>query len=155
MILSRIFCADEAERANNVGIGLNILLSAFKLLAGLLAHSAAMVSDAVHSASDVFSGLIVMLGLRVAARDADREHPYGHERFECVAALILAAVLAVTALFIGLSAVRRLSEPGEAQVPGVLALIAAVVSIAVKEGLFRYTRRVARKVSSPALMAGA
>ena len=139
MILSRIFCADEAERANNVGIGLNILLSAFKLLAGLLAHSAAMVSDAVHSASDVFSGLIVMLGLRVAARDADREHPYGHERFECVAALILAAVLAVTALFIGLSAVRRLSEPGEAQVPGVLALIAAVVSIAVKEGLFRYT----------------
>ena len=155
MILSRIFCADEAERANNVGIGLNILLSAFKLLAGLLAHSAAMVSDAVHSASDVFSGLIVMLGLRVAARDADREHPYGHERFECVAALILAAVLAVTALFIGLSAVRRLSEPGEAQVPGVLALIAAVVSIAVKEGLFRYTRRVARKVNSPALMAGA
>ena len=155
MILSRIFCADEAERANNVGIGLNILLSAFKLLAGLLAHSAAMVSDAVHSASDVFSGLIVMLGLRVAARDADREHPYGHERFECVAALILAAVLAVTALFIGLNAVRRLSEPGEAQVPGVLALIAAVVSIAVKEGLFRYTRRVARKVSSPALMAGA
>ena len=124
MILSRIFCA-EAERANNIGIGLNILLSAFKLLAGLLAHSAAMVSDAVHSASDVFSGLIVMLGLRVAARDADREHPYGHERFECVAALILAAVLAVTALFIGLSAVRRLSEPGEAQVPGVLALIAA------------------------------
>ena len=155
MILSRIFGADEAERANNVGIGLNILLSAFKLLAGLLAHSAAMVSDAVHSASDVFSGLIVMLGLRVAARDADREHPYGHERFECVAALILAAVLAVTALFIGLNAVRRLSEPGEAQVPGVLALIAAVVSIAVKEGLFRYTRRVARKVSSPALMAGA
>ena len=155
MILSRIFCADEAERANNVGIGLNILLSAFKLLAGLLAHSAAMVSDAVHSASDVFSGLIVMLGLRVAARDADREHPYGHERFECVAALILAAVLAVTALFIGLNAVRRLSEPGEAQVPGVLALIAAVVSIAVKEGLFRYTRRVARKVNSPALMAGA
>ena len=63
--------------------------------------------------------------------------------------------LLVTALFIGLNAVRRLSEPGEAQVPGVLALIAAVVSIAVKEGLFRYTRRVARKVSSPALMAGA
>ena len=158
MILSTRRCLRaerEAERANNVGIGLNILLSAFKLLAGLLAHSAAMVSDAVHSASDVFSGLIVMLGLRVAARDADREHPYGHERFECVAALILAAVLAVTALFIGLSAVRRLSEPGEAQVPGVLALIAAVVSIAVKEGLFRYTRRVARRIGSTALMAGA
>ena len=96
-----------------------------------------------------------MIGMSISKKKPDKEHPYGHERFECVAALILAAVLAVTALFIGLNAVRRLSEPGEAQVPGVLALIAAVVSIAVKEGLFRYTRRVARKVSSPALMAGA
>ena len=155
MILSRFFPADEAERCNNIGILTNILLSVFKLIAGLLAHSAAMVSDAVHSASDVFSGLIVLLGLRVAARDADKEHPYGHERFECVAALVLAAVLAVTAIFIGLSAFRRLSDPGELQVPGVLALVAALVSIAVKEGLFRCTRRVAKRVGSPALMAGA
>ena len=155
MIVSRFFSADEAERCNNIGIGTNVLLCLFKLAAGLLAHSAAMVSDAVHSASDVFSGLIVMLGLRVAARDADEEHPYGHERFECVAALVLAAVLAVTALFIGLSAFRRLSDPGEAQIPGALALIAAVVSIAVKEALFQYTRRVAKRVGSPALMAGA
>ena len=155
MLFSRLFSADEAERANRVGIWLNIALSLFKLLAGLLAHSAAMVSDAVHSASDVFSGLIVMLGLRAASKDADREHPYGHERFECVAALILSLVLAVTAVLIGLSAFRRLSEPTQVQTPGVLALIAALVSIAVKEGLFQYTLRVAKRVNSPALMAGA
>ena len=155
MLFSRLFSADEAERANRVGIWLNIALSVFKLLAGLLAHSAAMVSDAVHSASDVFSGLIVMLGLRAASKDADREHPYGHERFECVAALILSLVLAVTAVLIGLSAFRRLSEPTQVQTPGVLALIAALVSIAVKEGLFQYTLRVAKRVNSPALRAGA
>ena len=155
MLFSRLFSADEAERANRVGIWLNIALSVFKLLAGLLAHSAAMVSDAVHSASDVFSGLIVMLGLRAASKDADREHPYGHERFECVAALILSLVLAVTAVLIGLSAFRRLSEPAQVQTPGLLALIAALVSIAVKEGLFQYTLRVAKRVNSPALRAGA
>ena len=155
MLFSRLFSADEAERANRVGIWLNIALSVFKLLAGLLAHSAAMVSDAVHSASDVFSGLIVMLGLRAASKDADREHPYGHERFECVAALILSLVLAVTAVLIGLNAFRRLSEPAQVQTPGLLALIAALVSIAVKEGLFQYTLRVAKRVNSPALMAGA
>ena len=155
MLFSRLFSADEAERANRVGIWLNIALSVFKLLAGLLAHSAAMVSDAVHSASDVFSGLIVMLGLRAASKDADREHPYGHERFECVAALILSLVLAVTAVLIGLNAFRRLSEPAQVQTPGLLALIAALVSIAVKEGLFQYTLRVAKRVNSPALRAGA
>ena len=155
MLFSRLFSADEAERANRVGIWLNIALSLFKLLAGLLAHSAAMVSDAVHSASDVFSGLIVMLGLRAASKDADREHPYGHERFECVAALILSLVLAVTAVLIGLNAFRRLSEPAQVQTPGLLALIAALVSIAVKEGLFQYTLRVAKRVNSPALRAGA
>ena len=155
MLFSRLFSADEAERANRVGIWLNIALSVFKLLAGLLAHSAAMVSDAVHSASDVFSGLVVMLGLRAASKDADREHPYGHERFECVAALILSLVLAVTAVLIGLNAFRRLSEPAQVQTPGLLALIAALVSIAVKEGLFQYTLRVAKRVNSPALRAGA
>ena len=155
MILSRIFCADEAERANNVGIGLNILLSAFKLLAGLLAHSAAMVSDAVHSASDVFSGLIVMLGLRVAARDADREHPYGHERFECVAALLLSGVLALVGGTIGLNAARDILSGKTPEAPGLLALIAAAVSIAAKETLFWYTRGTAKRYRSTALHAEA
>ena len=145
-----------AVRVSLVSIGLNALLSVFKLLAGILAHSGAMISDAVHSASDVLSSVIVIVGVRLSAREADREHPYGHERFECVAALILAVVLLVTGLFIGRGAVESIvSHEEEGAVPGVLALAAALVSIVCKEAMFWYTRHYARKVDSGALMAEA
>ena len=78
-----------------VTIAINLALAAFKFLAGFLAHSGAMISDAVHSASDVLATLIVILGVKLAGRDADRSHPYGHERLECVAALILDAVISM------------------------------------------------------------
>ena len=120
-----------AVRISLLSIVGNLLLSLFKLLAGILAHSGAMISDAVHSASDVFSSFIVIIGVKIAARDADRDHPYGHERFECVAAIVLSVVLLVTGLFIGYNASGKITgastEP--AVIPGVLALVAAVVSI--------------------------
>ena len=148
--------SESAVRVSRVSILINLLLSAGKLLAGLLAHSGAMVSDAVHSASDVFSTLIVLIGLRLAGRDSDREHPFGHERMESAAALILAVVLLVTGLFIGYGSLRKILAGGDALVvPGVPALIAAIVSILVKEGMFRYTRRYARALNSSALMADA
>ena len=145
-----------ATRVSLVSVAGNTALSVLKLLAGILAHSGAMISDAVHSASDVFSSLIVIIGVRLAARQADREHPYGHERFECVAAIVLAVVLAVTGLFIGYQAVGTLRE-GEsaATVPGVLALAAAVVSIVCKEAMYWYTRFHAKRLRSSALMANA
>ena len=87
---------------------INFLLSAVKLLAGLIAHSAAMVSDAIHSASDVFSTVIVIFGLKAAGKESDREHPYGHERMECVAAIVLAVVLLITGLAIGWSGAQKL-----------------------------------------------
>ena len=147
----------EALRVSGVSIVVNLLLSAAKLAAGLLARPGAMVSDAVHSASDVFSTFIVIIGVRLSGKAADRDHPYGHERMECVAAIVLAVVLLVTGLVIGYSGVRRiLSADGEPlPVPGLLALAAAVVSIAVKEGMFWYTRRYARQLGSSALMADA
>ena len=147
----------EALRVSGVSIVVNLLLSAAKLAAGLLARSGAMVSDAVHSASDVFSTFIVIIGVRLSGKAAARDHPYGHERMECVAAIVLAVVLLVTGLVIGYSGVRRiLSADGEPlPVPGLLALAAAVVSIAVKEGMFWYTRRYARQLGSSALMADA
>lgn len=148
--------SESAVRVSRVSILINLLLSAGKLLAGLLARSGAMVSDAVHSASDVFSTLIVLIGLRLAGRDSDREHPFGHERMESAAALILAVVLLVTGLFIGYGSLRKILAGGDALVvPGVPALIAAIVSILVKEGMFRYTRRYARALNSSALMADA
>ena len=145
-----------AMRVSWITMGINILLSAGKLAAGILGRSGAMVSDAVHSASDVFSTIIVMIGMRAAGKAADREHPYGHERLESVAAILLAGALLATGLMIGLEGVRSLQRPPEElPVPGLEALIAAAISIAVKEGMFHYTRAAARQVNSDALMADA
>ena len=124
-------------------------------LAGFVAHSGAMVSDAVHSASDVLATFIVILGVKLAGRDADRDHPYGHERLECVAALILGVILAATGFGIGLSGIRKITGGAELLIPGTLALIAAVVSIVVKEAMFWYTWLAAKKIDSSALKAEA
>ena len=144
-----------AMHVSRVTILINFLLSALKLLAGLLAKSGAMVSDAVHSASDVFSTVIVMIGVKAAGKESDREHPYGHERMECVAAIVLAMVLLFTGLFIGYEGIRKLRAPQELEVPGVLALAAAAVSILVKEGMYHYTRKAADRIRSEALRADA
>lgn len=132
----------------------NLTLSALKLAAGLIAKSGAMISDAVQSVSDVLSGIIVLVGVKLSAKNSDKEHPYGHERLECVAAIVLAVVLFITALFIGENAVEKIvaGDYAALPVPGVLALVAAAVSIAVKEGLYWYTRYHAKKISSTALM---
>lgn len=148
---------DQATKVSLVSIFGNIILSLFKVMAGIIAHSTAMISDAVHSASDVFSSIIVIIGIKIAAKDADTNHPYGHERLESVAAIILAVILFVTGLFVGHVAIEKISLGNalEPKVPGMLALIAAIVSIITKEGLYWYTRFYARKIDSDALMADA
>lgn len=135
----------------------NVILSLLKLFAGVVAHSGAMISDAVHSASDVFSTMIVIVGVKIANKDSDKEHPYGHERMECVAAIVLSVLLGGTGIGIGYSGLHKIiSGAYEAlAVPGVLALVAAVVSILAKEGMYWYTRNAAKKIGSGALMADA
>ncbi|MCI7098680.1 MAG: cation diffusion facilitator family transporter [Lachnospiraceae bacterium] len=152
--------ADEqlvAMRVSSVSILVNILLSAFKLLAGLIAHSGAMISDAIHSASDVFSTIIVIIGVRISGRKSDEDHQYGHERMECVASLILAVVLFLTGLGIGKEGLSNILAGNyeDLTVPGLFALIMAVISIAVKEWMYWYTRAAAKKINSGALMADA
>lgn len=146
-----------ANRVSIVSIVANTVLAVFKLFAGIVAHSAAMVSDAVHSASDVFSTFIVMIGVKLASKDADKEHPYGHERMECVAAMILAFLLFATGCGIGWSAFRKITSGsyGDMQAPGTLALAAAIASIVIKEIMYWYTRHYALKIDSTALMANA
>ncbi len=146
-----------AMRVSKVSIVVNLVLSVGKLAAGILASSGAMLSDAVHSASDVFSTIIVMIGIRMSGKAADREHPYGHERMECVAAILLAVVLALTGFKIGASGLEKITSGNyeELAVPGVLALAAAVVSVVVKEWMYWYTRFYAKKIKSSALMADA
>lgn len=146
-----------ALKVSLVSIVANILLSLVKLAAGIAAHSGAMISDAVHSASDVFSTVVVIIGVKLSAKASDREHPYGHERMECVAAIVLAVVLLITGLFIGYEGIRKIvrADSSALTVPGALALGAALLSIAVKEAMFWYTRHYARLIDSGALMADA
>lgn len=146
-----------AMRVSRVSIYMNLLLSVFKMIAGVAAHSSAMVSDAVHSASDVFSTFIVMIGIHISGKESDQEHPYGHDRFECVASIVLAIILAATGVGIGMNGLEKIVNSSKITlaIPGMLALIAAVVSIVVKEWMYWYTAGAAKKVNSGALMADA
>lgn len=146
-----------ANKVSFITIVQNILLSVFKLFAGIFAHSNAMISDAVHSASDVFSTIIVIIGVKLASKKSDKEHPYGHERLECVAAIVLSIVLLYTGIKIGSQAVKDIigGNYQNLQKPGMLALVAAVVSIVTKEIMYWYTRHYAKKIDSSALMADA
>ena len=135
----------------------NLLLSVGKLFAGFVAHSAAMVSDGIHSASDVLSTLVVMAGVRYANKASDKQHQYGHERMECIAAIILATMLTMVALAIGYNGYEKIFSENstELTIPGQLALWAAVISIVMKEAMFWYTKNAAEKINSGALMADA
>jgi len=156
-----VLTSSQADRiiaqVSAVGIVGNILLSTFKLIAGITAHSGAMLSDAVHSLSDVFATLIALIGVKLARKSADREHPFGHERLECVASLLLAIILLITGLAIGYAGLSKILAGSYAQlaVPGMLALIAAVVSIVVKESMFWYTLHYAKLLHSSAFHADA
>ena len=142
-------------RVSKVSVAANVFLSAFKLFAGVVGHSGAMIADAVHSLSDVAGSGLVILGAHLSSKESDREHQYGHERLECVISLILANVLLLVAAGIGIEGIRGMIDPQSAAMPGMLALIAAVVSVASKEVLYWYTRAAAKKIDSVSLMAEA
>lgn len=146
-----------AMKVSWVSVAVNLILSAGKLLAGIFANSGAMISDAVHSASDVLSTFIVMIGVNIASKQADEHHRYGHERFESVASVTLALILLETGLLIGWKGLKTIFSGSydDLAAPGALALVAAVVSIVVKEWMYWYTRAAAKKIGSDALMADA
>lgn len=145
------------RRISLVGIIGNIVLSSFKLFAGFAGKSGAMVSDAVHSLSDVFATFIAFLGVKLSKRNADDDHPYGHERLECVASLVLGLILLGTGAGIGKVGLENIfsGKDRTLAVPGLIALIAAVVSIVVKEAMYWYTRYYAKLLNSAAFMADA
>lgn len=147
----------EANRTAVITMIGNVILALFKLFAGVAAHSGAMISDAIHSASDVFSTIVVMIGIRLSVKESDKDHPYGHERLECVAAILLAMVLFITGLGIGIDALQKIfsGDYANLQVPGRLALAAAVFSIVSKEAMYWYTILCAKKLDSSALKADA
>lgn len=142
------------QKVNRTGIIINAFLTLLKLTAGYISHSTAMMADAVESASDILTTLIVALGLKIANKPADQDHPYGHEKAEAIAAKFVAGFLLFAGLAIGWKAIRHLLT-GNMEKPGVLALYAAILTIAVKEGLFQYTAFIAKKINSTALKANA
>jgi cation diffusion facilitator family transporter len=150
--------AEELRYGNRVvtiTIIINLALTLLKLLAGILGSSMAMVSDAVHSASDMIISVFVLIGLRIARKHADEEHPYGHERMESLVSILMSVLLAVVALSIGFGALRSLLGQAAHSTPGALALTAAAISIVIKEWMYHYTKRAARRINSPSLEADA
>lgn len=147
-----------AMRVSRNSIYGNLLISIAKFLAGVIGHSSAMISDAIHSASDVFSTIVVMIGVKIGGKESDKNHQYGHERLESVASLILALTLAVTGCGIGYGGLKTIiagSEGASIQVPTALPLAAAILSIVAKEGMYWYTMRAAVQINSGALKADA
>ena len=144
-------------RVSSISMIGNIILALFKFIAGILGRSGAMISDAVHSSSDVLGSLIVIIGVKISGKDADRNHPYGHERFESVASILLSGILLFAAFEIaekGVSSVIS-GDYKTAALPGLIALIAAVLSIVSKEAMYYYTMHYAKELSSGALKAEA
>lgn len=146
-----------ANHVSVISIAVNIGLALFKLAAGFIAGSSAMISDAVHSASDVISSIAVIAGVNISSRASDRGHQYGHERMEPVFSILLSVLLFATGLGIGYHAIMKIfgGSYEDLQAPGLIALIAAIISVAVKEWMFHYTKRAAKKITSTALMADA
>lgn len=140
----------DARDVTLIGGIVNFFLSIVKLVAGLLGNSAALVADAVHSISDLFSDVIIWFAFILGSKEPDEDHPYGHRRIETFGMLFVSLLIAFTAIMLGWNAVERM-EAGEYSQPGVLALSAVIASVLVKELLFRYTLVVARRIDNPLL----
>lgn len=149
---------DEIAKVTLAGSVVNLLLVGLKAVAGVAGHSAAMVSDAVHSLSDFVTDIVVLVFVRVSARPQDEGHDYGHGKFETLATLLIGLALAAAAVGIVVSGATKLAhwlQGEDLPSPGKIALWAALASIIVKELLFQYTRIKGRKLNSPALEANA
>ena len=148
----------ELTKVTIVGSIGNLVLLTFKFVAGVLGHSAAMMADAVHSLSDFLTDVVVLVFVRIGAQPQDESHDYGHGKFETLATLFVALALVVAAVGIIVSGAVKFARwlHGEQlEMPGTLALWAALLSILVKEALFRYTFKVGKREESPAVVANA
>ena len=144
----------QGVRTSQVGIIANVFLTIFKFVAGILGRSQAMIADAVESLSDIIATVVVLVSLRISRKPVDWDHPYGHGRAESIATGLIAVVIAGAGLAIIGRTVYSIIV-GKLIVPGVIALVAAVVTIVMKEGLYQYVAHVARRHKSSLLMASA
>ena len=145
-------------RITLAGSIVNVVLLVFKFAAGILGHSAAMIADAIHSLSDFLTDIIVIVFVRLSSKPADRDHDYGHGKYETLATSVIGLALAVVAVLIGWDGIEKIADAlqgNRLESPGIIALWAALLSIVLKEWIFRATRKVANEVKSKALEANA
>lgn len=142
---------------STVSIILNLFLAVIKLTGGIIGNSYAVISDAANSASDVFYSLIVIIGVKISTKKADSSHQFGHERFECVAAILLSFVLLVTGAGIGYTGISNIATGAykEFDPPTAFALIVTCISVVTKLIMFAYTFSFAKRINSSALKADA
>lgn len=148
----------EIYRVTFVGLVVNLVLSLLKLAAGVVGRSGAMVADAVHSFSDLATDIVVIAFARISAKPRDTDHDYGHGKYETLATIIISIALGVVGAGIlvnSIRGIRTVIDGGLLPRPGAVALVAAVVSILVKEILYRYTVRAGRRLDSPSVVANA
>jgi len=147
--------AAAASRSTWVSVGLNLGLSTVQIAVGVLAKSQGLVADGIHSLSDLVADFVVLFANHHSQKEADTEHPYGHQRFETAASLVLGALLLAVGLGLLWSAFLKLEAPGTVPTVHVAALWVAALALVAKELLFRYMLRVARRVKSSMLVANA
>ena len=148
----------EIDKVTLVGSAVNILLTFFKFFAGIVGHSSAMVADAIHSLSDLVTDAIVIVFVHISARKADKKYEYGYGKFETLATMFIGLALVAVAggiLYHAGADIVAWSKGKELPAPGTLALVAAVVSIVLKELVYQYTRRKGMALESPAVIANA
>lgn len=146
---------DESNKVTILSILLNIGLTIMKILAGVFGNSTAIIADGLHSASDIITSIGILIGNKISRKPRDEEHQYGHEKAESLVAFVLAAVLIIVAIEIGYKGVVALLNLNEIQVPTLLPLIVALISIGVKEYQYQITIKVAKKINSSSLKADA
>lgn len=146
---------EEASKVTILAILWNVFLSAIKIFAGIIGNSTAMIADGIHSASDIITSVGVLIGNKISSKPDDKEHNYGHEKAETLVSFLLSIMLIVVAVTIGVDGAKKILNLGNVQVPTLMPLIVALISIAIKEYQYRITIKVAKKINSPSLKADA
>ncbi|HEX20403.1 MAG TPA: cation transporter [Acidiferrobacteraceae bacterium] len=145
----------ETVKVTLVGSAVDLLLGVVKIVIGIVGHSQALIADGIHSLSDLATDFIVLYAAKHSSHKADKEHPYGHERIETVATVILGVALIAVAIGIAYHALQRMFHPEQLLQPSFWVLVVAVISVISKELIYHYTMRVARKHNSAMLRANA
>lgn len=158
VINSKDYREKQITKVTLIGSVVNLVLTIFKIIAGVFGHSAAMIADGIHSASDLLSDIVVLIFVHISSKAVDKGHDFGHGKFETLATLIVSVMLlavGVDLMVSGIKSITSILSGNSVATPGMIALIAAVISVLSKEYLYQYTVKEAKKLNSPVMVANA